>query len=78
MKAIWEVAGAGAALTKGVADRLLIPPPSVPPLSFRTNRYGTLRPLLTPPQALPTTVAEPAAIHREGVAVDEPALIGVG
>src|SRR5215211_1293716 len=34
--------------------------------------------LLAPPEALPAPVAEPAAVHREGVAVDVAALLGVG
>src|SRR5215211_8963016 len=34
--------------------------------------------LLAPPEALPAPVAEPAAVHREGVAVDVAALFRVG
>src|SRR5215212_770642 len=34
--------------------------------------------LLAPPQALPAPIAEPAAVHREGVAVDVAALLRVG
>src|SRR5215217_4854201 len=37
-----------------------------------------LRPLLAPPQALPTSVCEPAAVHGQGMSVDEAAPFRIG
>src|SRR5215204_3755950 len=37
-----------------------------------------LRPLLAPPQALPTRVREPAAVHGKGMSVDEAAPFRIG
>src|ERR671916_3458870 len=40
VKAIWEVAGSGAAATKDVADRLSIAPPSVTNMFARLQEMG--------------------------------------
>src|ERR687897_1405884 len=40
VKAIWEVAGSGAASTKDVAERLLIAPPSVTNMFVRLQEMG--------------------------------------